>query len=129
MLATLAYARALRHAGIQLFAVNPGMAWTPGTRALTPDAVPAWRFMWPVVRAVHRRMPPERAARVVARLASDPDALVGPGETGRYVTSGGAVRDLGALQHDIVLQDRALALAHALSRAHRGTQAEMWRAA
>jgi hypothetical protein len=31
-------------------AVNPGSAWTPGTAALTPEAVPSWRPIWPLVR-------------------------------------------------------------------------------
>ena len=129
VLATLAHARALQPAGIRVFAVNPGMAWTPGTRALTPDTVPVWRFIWPLVRFVQRRKSPDRAAHVVARLAADPDAVVGQGETGRYVTSGGTVRDLGALQRDTALQDRALALAHELAGADHGTQAKIWRAA
>ena len=115
VLATLAHARQLRPEGIRVFAVNPGMAWTPGTRAMTRDAVPAWRFVWPLVRAVQRRMRPDRAARVVTRLASDPASIVGPDDTGRYVTSGGTVRDLGPLQRDAALQDRALAVAHELA--------------
>jgi NAD(P)-dependent dehydrogenase (short-subunit alcohol dehydrogenase family) len=55
LLATLALSRHLAASGIAINAVNPGMAWTPGTAALTPAAVPHWRFIWPVVRWVQRR--------------------------------------------------------------------------
>ena len=129
VLATLAHARKLRPDGIRVFAVNPGMAWTPGTQAMTRDAVPAWRFVWPLVRAVQRRMRPDRAARVVALLASDPARIVGPDDTGRYVTSGGTVRHLGPLQHDAALQDRAMAVAHELGRSEHGTRADVSNAA
>jgi hypothetical protein len=38
------------------------MAWTPGTQALTPDAIPAWRYICPIVRFFQRRADPDRAA-------------------------------------------------------------------
>lgn len=74
---------ARREAGSELLAnaVNPGMAWTPGTEALTPRAVPAWRFVWPVVRWFQRRASAETAAQGPLFLASSPDA----GFSGRYL--------------------------------------------
>jgi len=53
-------------------AVNPGMAWTPGTQALTPEAVPAWRYIWPIVRFFQRRADPDRAAAACEAVADAP---------------------------------------------------------
>jgi NAD(P)-dependent dehydrogenase (short-subunit alcohol dehydrogenase family) len=79
LLFTLALAR--REVGLRVNAPNPGMAWTPGTEALTPEAVPAWRFIWPVVRWFQRRASPEAAARGPVFLASSPEASF----SGRYL--------------------------------------------
>jgi NAD(P)-dependent dehydrogenase (short-subunit alcohol dehydrogenase family) len=57
---------------VRVHAVNPGMAWTPGVRALTPDAVPQWRFIWPIVRWFQRRASAEQAARATLALAQAP---------------------------------------------------------
>jgi NAD(P)-dependent dehydrogenase (short-subunit alcohol dehydrogenase family) len=51
-----------REPDITVYAVNPGMAWTPSTQALTPTAVPAWRLVWPIVRWFQRRASAEKAA-------------------------------------------------------------------
>lgn len=60
--------------------VNPGMAWTPGTQLMTPDSVPAWRYIWPVVRFFQRRADPDRAAAACEATVDLP-----PGELkGRY---------------------------------------------
>jgi NAD(P)-dependent dehydrogenase (short-subunit alcohol dehydrogenase family) len=40
LLFTMALARRLADAGASVTAVNPGMAWTPGIAALTPQAIP-----------------------------------------------------------------------------------------
>lgn len=54
-------ALAHRHPGrLSAVAVNPGTAWTPGTQALTRDAIPAWRYIWPIVRFFQRRADPDR---------------------------------------------------------------------
>jgi NAD(P)-dependent dehydrogenase (short-subunit alcohol dehydrogenase family) len=55
-------------------ATNPGAAWTPGTAQLTPDAVPFWRYVWPVVRLYQRRASAEKAAAVPVWLCSAPEA-------------------------------------------------------
>jgi NAD(P)-dependent dehydrogenase (short-subunit alcohol dehydrogenase family) len=57
-----------REPGITVNAVNPGMAWTPSTQALTPAAVPAWRFVWPLVRWFQRRASAEKAAATLVRV-------------------------------------------------------------
>jgi NAD(P)-dependent dehydrogenase (short-subunit alcohol dehydrogenase family) len=56
--------------GIAAHLVNPGMAWTPSLQRLERRAVPAWRFVWPLVRWFQRRASPEKAARTPARVAS-----------------------------------------------------------
>jgi len=82
-------------------AVNPGMAWTPGTQALTPAAVPAWRFIWPLVRAFQRRASADKAARSSIEWALHPTG------TGIYVESNGRAQPLPKRLTDPGLQDRA----------------------
>jgi NAD(P)-dependent dehydrogenase (short-subunit alcohol dehydrogenase family) len=60
-------ALATREPDITVYAVNPGMAWTPSTQALTPAAVPAWRLVWPIVRWFQRRASAEKAATTPLR--------------------------------------------------------------
>jgi NAD(P)-dependent dehydrogenase (short-subunit alcohol dehydrogenase family) len=59
---TAALADEYRGTRLSAVAINPGVAWTPGTQALTPDAIPAWRYIWPVVRFFQRRAHPDHAA-------------------------------------------------------------------
>ncbi|HEX5996929.1 MAG TPA: SDR family NAD(P)-dependent oxidoreductase [Jiangellales bacterium] len=82
-------------------AVNPGMAWTPGVQALTPQAVPAWRYVWPLVRMIQRRASPEKAARTPALLALHPTG------SGRFHESSGKVKPLPRRLRDPARQDRA----------------------
>jgi NAD(P)-dependent dehydrogenase (short-subunit alcohol dehydrogenase family) len=102
LLATLHLAGLLGDAA-SVNAVNPGMAWTPGMAALTPQAVPAWRHIWPLVRFVQRRASPEKAARVPARLALSPTG------TGRYYDSDGKAKSLPPRLLDPAWQRRAWA--------------------
>jgi NAD(P)-dependent dehydrogenase (short-subunit alcohol dehydrogenase family) len=53
-----------------VYLVNPGMAWTPSLERLERGAVPAWRFVWPLVRLFQRRASPAKAATAPIRLAS-----------------------------------------------------------
>jgi NAD(P)-dependent dehydrogenase (short-subunit alcohol dehydrogenase family) len=100
LLATMSLARQLgEHARVN--AINPGMAWTPGTQALTPAAVPAWRFIWPIVRAVQRRASADKAAR------SSIDWALRPTGTGQYAESNGKARPLPERLTDPGLQNRA----------------------
>jgi NAD(P)-dependent dehydrogenase (short-subunit alcohol dehydrogenase family) len=73
LLFTLALARRLAGSSAVANAVNPGMAWTPGTASLTPETVPHWRFVWPIVRWFQRRASAETAARAPIHLAVSPD--------------------------------------------------------
>jgi retinol dehydrogenase-14 len=66
-------ALAERERGITAYLVNPGMAWTPSLERLERRAVPAWRFVWPLVRWFQRRASPEEAARAPAHVASAPE--------------------------------------------------------
>lgn len=82
-------------------AVNPGMAWTPGVAAMTPDTVPQWRLIWPVVRAFQRRSSPEKAARTPAVLAT------GPSGNGLYYESNGKSKTLSLRLRNEVWHRRA----------------------
>jgi len=100
LLATMSLARRLGDTA-RVNAVNPGMAWTPGTQALTPAAVPAWRYIWPVVRFFQRRASPAKAARCPIMWALRPPT------TGAYVESDSRPRTLPVRLRDPALQDRA----------------------
>lgn len=117
VLATLGHARRMRSDRVQVLAVNPGPAWTPGNMALTPACVPAPLPMWPIVRLVQRSRSAERAARTVTQAAVSP-----PG-SGCYVTARGKVRDLAALRSDLESQERALQLAWSLGSPQTGVSA------
>jgi NAD(P)-dependent dehydrogenase (short-subunit alcohol dehydrogenase family) len=59
-------------------AVNPGMAWTSMTQSLSPEVVPAWRHVMPIVRFFQRRAAPERAAEHCERLVlAEPKTIEG----------------------------------------------------
>jgi NAD(P)-dependent dehydrogenase (short-subunit alcohol dehydrogenase family) len=100
LLATMSLARQLAGQA-DVNAVNPGMAWTPGVEALTPQSVPAWRYIWPLVRMMQRRASPQKAASAPVRLALD------PADTGQFHESDGTARALPARLRDPALQDRA----------------------
>jgi NAD(P)-dependent dehydrogenase (short-subunit alcohol dehydrogenase family) len=74
-------ALAAREPDITVYAVNPGMAWTPSTQALTPAAVPAWRLVWPIVRWFQRRASAEKAATTPLAVATAHN----PGPSGAYI--------------------------------------------
>jgi NAD(P)-dependent dehydrogenase (short-subunit alcohol dehydrogenase family) len=81
---TLLWSMSLSHrvpaSQLVVTAVNPGMAWTSMTQSLSPEVVPAWRHIMPVVRFFQRRADPVNAARNCERLV-----IAGPGTIeGRY---------------------------------------------
>lgn len=78
---TVALAQQLAGSGVTVNAANPGAAWTPGTAQLTPEAVPFWRPIWPIVRFVQRRASAEKAAQTPIWLATDADLA---GISGRW---------------------------------------------
>jgi NAD(P)-dependent dehydrogenase (short-subunit alcohol dehydrogenase family) len=78
LLFTIALAAREGSSDVVANAVNPGMAWTPGTASLTPDAIPKFRLVWPLVRFFQRRASAERASRGPLWLATEaPDAVRG----------------------------------------------------
>ena len=109
LLFTLALARRLAGTNASVNAVNPGMAWTPGVAALTPQAVPHWRLIWPLVRWVQRRASAKSAATAVASLATARDALL----SGRYF-DGLKEKRLDPWLLDAALQDRVWTLGESL---------------
>jgi NAD(P)-dependent dehydrogenase (short-subunit alcohol dehydrogenase family) len=108
---TLALARRLESAGVAVNATNPGMAWTRQTQAITPEAVPAWRLIWPLVRWMQRRASAEAASRSPVFLASSP---VVAGVSGAYFGEHAKQERLSALARDAGNQERAWDLAAAL---------------
>jgi retinol dehydrogenase-14 len=113
LLFTLALARRLGRSVVA--AVNPGMAWTPGVAALTPQAVPHWRFVWPLVRWVQRRASAASAARSTVMLATAESQNV----SGRYF-DGMKEKQLAAHLRDVELQDRVWALGESIVACIRG---------
>ncbi len=111
LLASLALARRWQGNNVKVNTVNPGMAWTSLTQGLTPEAVPAWRYIWPVVRFFQRRASPSKAALGPLALAT-PSA---PGLTGRYF-DGLKEQTLEPDLLDGAEQERALDLAEACLR-------------
>jgi len=103
LLWTFALARRLEGSGIVINATNPGMAWTPGTQALTPETVPAWRFFWPLVRWIQRRASPEKASRSCVFLASSDE---GANVSGKYFESHAKASRPSALALNIKNQER-----------------------
>jgi NAD(P)-dependent dehydrogenase (short-subunit alcohol dehydrogenase family) len=106
---TFALAGQLRPEGVAVNATNPGAAWTPGTAQLTPEAVPAWKYLWPVVRFFQRRGSPAKAARSPLWLAASSEAAT---LTGTYVEKGKRQRPQVAADPDN--QRRVIELAQAL---------------
>jgi NAD(P)-dependent dehydrogenase (short-subunit alcohol dehydrogenase family) len=70
-----------RERELTVYLVNPGTAWTPSIERLERRAVPAWRFVWPLVRLFQRRASPAKAATAPIRLATATDL---PEPSGTY---------------------------------------------
>jgi NAD(P)-dependent dehydrogenase (short-subunit alcohol dehydrogenase family) len=104
-----ALAGQLRPQGVSVNATNPGAAWTPGTAQLTPEAVPAWKYLWPVVRFFQRRGSPAKAAQSPLWLAASSEA---DGLTGTYLEKGKRLRPKAAA--DPENQRQVIELAQAL---------------
>ncbi|GAA0980343.1 SDR family oxidoreductase [Acrocarpospora macrocephala] len=101
LLATLSLARALAGRA-RINAANPGMAWTPGVRAMTRDDVPAWRYLWPLMRLIQRRGSPRKAARTPTTLAAEG---IGSGD---FYEGNGRLMPIPDRLRDPEPQDRAL---------------------
>jgi retinol dehydrogenase-14 len=93
--------------------VNPGMAWTAMTQALTPQVVPSWRYVYPLVRFFQKRSDPAKAAQICVKLAwtASPAAI-----NGRYITEHGEPGKYPATVADPAVQDQAVGTAEDLIR-------------
>jgi hypothetical protein len=85
------------------------MAWTPGIAAMTPQTVPHWRYVWPIMRWIQRRASAEWAAQSVVRLATADTAQ----RSGAYY-DGRRERALPAALLDAAVQDRAWSVGESL---------------
>jgi NAD(P)-dependent dehydrogenase (short-subunit alcohol dehydrogenase family) len=103
-------ALAVREPEITVYAVNPGMAWTPSTQALTPAAVPSWRLVWPIVRWFQRRASAEKAAATPIAVA----VAQNPPPTGTYIDDKGKPAQLPDGFSDDSLLARVWALGETL---------------
>jgi retinol dehydrogenase-14 len=103
-------ALAAREPDITAYAVNPGMAWTPSTQALTPTAVPAWRLVWPIVRWFQRRASAEKAATTPLSVATAQNL----GPSGTYINDKGKPQQLSDGFSDASVLARVWALGETL---------------
>jgi NAD(P)-dependent dehydrogenase (short-subunit alcohol dehydrogenase family) len=103
-------ALATRETDVTAYAVNPGMAWTPSTQALTPAAVPAWRLVWPIVRWFQRRASAEKAATTPLGVATAQH----PGPRGAYINDKGKPEQLPEGFSDVSLLARVWDLGETL---------------
>jgi retinol dehydrogenase 14 len=110
---TIALSRQPAHTGLVAATVNPGMAWTAMTQALTPQVVPSWRHVYPLVRFFQKHGDPERAARVCADLAwtADPAEI-----SGRYITERGKPGRYPAAVTEAADQEKVISTAEDLAR-------------
>jgi NAD(P)-dependent dehydrogenase (short-subunit alcohol dehydrogenase family) len=81
MLFSLAVARWVSTEQVTVNLIHPGTAWTQMTQSTTSQTMPAFRFVWPLLRLRQRIGSPEEAGRRVAALVASP--LAGA-VTGQY---------------------------------------------
>ena len=74
------------------------------TQSMTSQTIPAYRLVWPLLRAVQRRGSPERAGQHVAVVASAAELT---GHTGQYFEAKPNPKRLSARKLDPELQQRA----------------------
>jgi NAD(P)-dependent dehydrogenase (short-subunit alcohol dehydrogenase family) len=121
LLWTFALARRLEGSGVVANAANPGMAWTDQTKAMTPQTVPGWRLIWPLVRLMQRRASPEAAAKSSVYLASSEEVL---SVSGSYFESNAKPKRPTEIALDVGNQERVWDLAKTLvARAPTGGEA------
>jgi retinol dehydrogenase-14 len=116
LLCTLALADVVAADAITVNAVHPGLAWTRMTQSMTPQAMPVFRRIWPLIRLLQRNNSPEKAGRRVALLAS---LRAVSAYTGRYFQGGIRPKRLSARELDVDAQQRVLRLAADLVAAAR----------
>jgi NAD(P)-dependent dehydrogenase (short-subunit alcohol dehydrogenase family) len=110
---TIALSRQQAGSGLAAVTVNPGMAWTTMTQALTPQVVPSWRYVYPLVRFFQKRGDPARAAQVCVELAwtASPADI-----SGRYITDHGKPGRYPATVADPAVQDQVVSTAEDLAQ-------------
>lgn len=88
---------------VTVAAVNPGMAWTSMTKSLTPQVVPSWRYVYPLVRFFQQRGDAAKVAQICVRLAVD----ASPADIdGRYLTERGKPGKVPAIVADRAFQQK-----------------------
>lgn len=110
---TLAMSRQQADTGVAAATVNPGMAWTAMTQSLTPQVVPSWRYVYPLVRLFQKRGDPAKAARVCVDLAWSGNLAE---ISGQYITERGKPGRFPGVVADPAFQDRVVAVARDLAR-------------
>ncbi len=100
---TLALARRLVGTGIVANATNPGMAWTNNTASLTPEAIPQWKYIWPLVRWFQRRASAEVASKSSVFLATSEEVA---NVTGTFFESNTKPKKPASSALDVKCQDR-----------------------
>jgi NAD(P)-dependent dehydrogenase (short-subunit alcohol dehydrogenase family) len=110
---TFAISRQQAVAGLAAATVNPGMAWTSMTQQLTPQVVPSWRYVYPLVRFFQKRADPAKAARVCVEVAwtASPTSI-----NGRYITEHGKPGRYPAAIADPDVQDQVVSTAEDLAQ-------------
>jgi NAD(P)-dependent dehydrogenase (short-subunit alcohol dehydrogenase family) len=110
---TIALSEEQAGTGLAVATVNPGMAWTTMTAALTPQVVPSWRYVYPLVRFFQKRADPAKAARVCVELAwtASPAAI-----SGRYFTERGKPGRYPGIVTDPAVRDQVAGTADDLAR-------------
>jgi NAD(P)-dependent dehydrogenase (short-subunit alcohol dehydrogenase family) len=108
MLSTLALADRVAPDRVTVNMVHPGVTWTAMTRSQTAATMPAWRWVWPIVRLVQRHGSPQKAARRLLFPASSPEAGAC---TGAYFERRPTPKRLSPREQDPALQERAWQLA------------------
>jgi NAD(P)-dependent dehydrogenase (short-subunit alcohol dehydrogenase family) len=104
VLSSLAFAKWVSAEQVTVNLIHPGTAWTQMTQSTTSQTVPAFRFLWPLLRLRQRIGSPEQAGRRVASLVASPQAGAA---TGQYFEAKPMPKHLSAQALDPQYQRRA----------------------
>jgi NAD(P)-dependent dehydrogenase (short-subunit alcohol dehydrogenase family) len=104
VLSSLAFAKWVSAEQVTVNLIHPGTAWTQMTQSTTSQTVPAFRFLWPLLRLRQRIGSPEQAGRRVASLVASPQAGAA---TGQYFEAKPTPERLSGLELDPQYQRRA----------------------
>ena len=104
MLSSLAMAKWVSAEQVTVNLINPGTGWMQRTQSTTSQTVPAFRFVWSLLRLRQRIGSPEKAGQRVASLVASP--LAGAA-TGQYFEAKLTPKRLGGQDLDPQYQRRA----------------------